>query len=35
MGLIGKIFGRGGVAAVGSAVRDVAEVFTPSATKRM
>jgi hypothetical protein len=40
MGLIGKILGgQGGVAAVGGAVggavRDVAEVFTASATKQM
>ena len=36
MGLIGKILGgQGGVTAVGGAVRDVAEVFTASATKQM
>jgi hypothetical protein len=36
MGLIGKILGgSGGVVAVGGAVRDVAEVFTASATKQM
>lgn len=36
MGLIGKIIGGpNGVAALGSAVKGVAEVFTPSATRRM
>ena len=35
MGLISRVFGGGGAAALGGAVREVAEVFTPSATKRM
>lgn len=36
MGLIGKLLGGGGaVTAVGDAVQGVAEVFTPSATRRM
>lgn len=36
MGMIGSLLGRPGtIAAVGEAARDVAEVFTPSATKRM
>lgn len=36
MGLIGKILGgSGGLVAVSGAVRDVAEVFTASATKQM
>lgn len=36
MGLMGSLRnGVGGVAAVGQAARDVAEVFTPSATRRM
>ena len=36
MGVIGAILGNPGtVAAVGRAAKDVAEVFTPSATKRM
>ena len=36
MGLIGNLLGAPGtVSALGSAARDVAEVFTPSATKQM
>lgn len=36
MGMIGSLLGRPGtIAAVGEAAKDVAEVFTPSATKRM
>ena len=36
MGMIGNLLGRPGtIAAVGEAAKDVAEVFTPSATKRM
>lgn len=36
MGLMGTLMnGAGTVAAVGTAARDVAEVFTPSATRRM
>jgi hypothetical protein len=35
MGIIGRVFGRGGVKAIGDAVTDVAEVFTPNATRRM
>lgn len=36
MGLMGSLLGNPGtVAAVGQAAKDVAEVFTPSATKRM
>jgi Holin of 3TMs, for gene-transfer release len=36
MGLIGRVFGGGATAtAVGAAVTNVAEVFTPNATKKM
>lgn len=35
MGLIGKLFAPQAVAAVGNAAAQVAEVFTPSATRRM
>ena len=35
MGLIGRIAGTGGVAALGQAASDVAGVFTPNATRRM
>lgn len=36
MGVIGNLFGGSqAIAAVGTAARDVAEVFTPSATRRM
>lgn len=35
MGLIARIFGGGGVGAVSRAVTDVAEVFTPNATRQM
>lgn len=35
MGVIGRIFGTGGVTALGQAAQGVAEVFTPSATRQM
>jgi hypothetical protein len=36
MGVIGKILGSSGaVSAIGATVRDVSEVFTPNATRRM
>jgi hypothetical protein len=35
MGVIGRVLGSGGAAALGGAARDVAEVFTPNATRRM
>ncbi len=35
MGIIGKILGGGGITAIGGAVREVAEVFTPSDTKQL
>lgn len=35
MGVIGRVLGQGGVSALGDAARDVAEVFTPNATRRM
>lgn len=35
MGVIDQVIGRGSVAALGSAVQGVAEVFVPSATRRM
>lgn len=35
MGVIGRILGTGGVTALGGAVKDVSEVFTANATRRM
>lgn len=35
MGIVSRILGRGNVGAIGKAVTDVAEVFTPNATRRM
>ena len=35
MGIIARLLGRGGASALGSAVTNVAEVFTPNATRRM
>lgn len=35
MGMMGRIFGGGGIAAAGQAVTGVAEVFTRNATRRM
>lgn len=35
MGVISRVLGGGGAAALGGAAREVAEVFTPNATRRM
>jgi hypothetical protein len=35
MGVISRVLGSGGAAALGGAAKEVAEVFTPNATRRM